>query len=163
GFGRDPGAAHREAAGDAVGTAASVRVDLVVDAELPRAQLPEALDEGHHLLAVRRADVEDLVDEGLLALGLRPGEVAHQDDVVVGGAPAAGQRPGEGRRAHVVREEEHLLLLDEIDRVANARRRLVAVVERDHRHHPAVDAATRSSWWATSPGRSPSARSPSST
>src|SRR5262249_44076987 len=36
-----------------------------------------------------------------------------------------------------------LLLLDEVDRVANARRRLVAVVERDYRHHPAVDATPR--------------------
>src|SRR2546422_11133243 len=112
----------------------------VMDAEFPSAGLPETVDQRHHLLPVGGADVEDLIDVGVLALGLGPGEVPHQDDVLVGVTLDHRQRAGERRRAHVVGEEEHLLLLDQLQRVLDARRRLIAVVERDDADGPPVDA-----------------------
>src|SRR5213594_2174426 len=140
GLGGDPRAVLREPAGDAVGAAATVGVDLVVDAEPPHARLPEALDQRHHLLTVRGADVEDLVEVRLLALGLGAGEIANQDHLAVGVALDHRQGARERGRPDVVREEEDLLALDELDRVLDARRRLVAVVERDDRDRAAVHA-----------------------
>src|SRR5438309_2724662 len=141
GLGGDPHSAVREPAGDAVGTAAAVGVDLVVDAEPTYARLPEALDERHHLLPVRGPDVEDLLEIGLLALRLGAREVADQDHLAVGIALDHRERARERRRADVVREKEDLLLLDELDRVLDARSRLVPVVERDDRDRAAVHTA----------------------
>src|SRR2546429_5391259 len=75
------------------------------------------------------------------ALRLGAGEVADQDHLTVGVALDHRQRARERGRPDVVREEEDLLALDELDRVLDARRRLVAVVERDDRDRAAVHAS----------------------
>ena len=130
-----------EGPGHAIGAASPVGVDLVEDAELARPLRPEALDEPCHLLAIRRADVEDPVDVGRLALRLGPREVADHHDVAV--ALDEGEGARQGGRAHVVREEEDLLLLHEVDGVPHARLGLITVVERGDHELPAVDAAPR--------------------
>src|SRR5882762_8320586 len=77
------GLAQPGAARHAVGAAPAVGVDLVVDAEVARPERPEAVDERHHLLPIRGADVEDLVGVGRLALRLGAREVADEDDLLV--------------------------------------------------------------------------------
>src|SRR5262249_57484034 len=86
-------------------------------------------------------DVEDLIDVRVLALRLGAGEVPDQDHLTVGVALDHGECAREGGRPDVVREEEDLLALDELNRVLDAGRRLVAVVESDDRDRAAVDAA----------------------
>ena len=138
GFGHHLGPALGERALRGVGAAPAVGVDLVEQAELASAQPPEALDESGHLLAVRGADIEDVVDIRRLPLRLGAREVAHEEHVAV--TLDDGQGPGQGRRSHVVRQEEHLVLLHELDRVAQAWVGLIAVVERGHHDGTAIDA-----------------------
>src|SRR5882724_88999 len=138
-LGRDLGASLGERALRAIGAAPAVGVYLIEEAELPGAQPPEALDERGHLLTVRGADIEDVVDVGRLPLRLGPREVTHEEHVAV--ALDDGEGPRQGRRSHVVRQEEHLVLLHELYRVAQARVGLITVVERRHHDGATIDAA----------------------
>ena len=140
---RHAGPARGQRPGHAVGATPAVGVRLGVDAEGAGADPPEALDQRRHLLPVGRAHVEHVLDVGRLPLRLGAGEVADEQHLLVGVPLDHRQGPRERRGAHVVRQEEHVLLLQQLDGVLHAGERLVVVVEPDHRDRAPVHAAPR--------------------
>ncbi len=138
-LGRDLEVALLHRALDAREARLAVRVVLVEDRDLVHAHGGEVLHDRLGLVEVARAHVEDVAVEGV-AQQFRPGEGADVRDPRLGEDRQDRRRGG---RAHVAEEGEHPLFADELLRVLDGARRLVAVVERLEDDAAAVHAAPR--------------------
>ena len=126
---------------DAFPAIAAVGVDLVEDGHALAADLNEMIDQPAGFLVVGSPQVEHELAIGRLALGLGAGEREEEQHRLLA-VPLQERQAARGRGgADVVEEQEHVVVIDQANRVVDRRDGIVAVVVRLDDDLAAVDAA----------------------